>query len=98
MSEHEPSGRVAAFEAIVRLAIDEAGDGDSWGWGTDVDREDVERELRGDGPDVSLRTIDRALKDAAALDWLEDRPKGWNPGPRAEEVAADDEPEADSPL
>lgn len=82
MSAHEPSGRVAAFEAIVRLAIEEAHDDSGWSYRSGIDRGDVEREV---SADVSLRTIDRALKDAAALGWLEDRRQGWDPGDRAEE-------------
>ena len=81
MGEHEPSGRVAAFEAIVRLAIDEAND-DSFGWRSGIERSEVEREI---STDVSTRTVDRALRDAVALGWLEDRPQGWEPGERAED-------------
>lgn len=81
---HEPSGRVAAFDVIVRKAIDEAQD-DNSGWslyGSGFDRQDVVDELR---QDVSVRTVDRALKDAAALGWVEDKRQGWDAGERAEE-------------
>jgi len=82
MTEHEPSGRVLAFEAIVRLAIEEANEDSGWGHRPDLERADVEREISGE---VSTRTVDRALRDAAALDWLEDRRQGWDAGPRAED-------------
>ena len=92
MSEHEPSGRVAAFEAVVRLAIEEANDDSGWSYRSGFDRSDVEREI---SQDVSTRTVDRALKDAAALGWVDDRRQGWDAGPRASEYepATGDEPD-----
>ena len=81
MSDHTPSGRVAAFEAIVRLAIEEANDESTWSYQSGFDRSDVEREIN---QNVSTRTVDRALKDAASLGWVKDRRQGWDAGSRAE--------------
>ena len=88
MSEHEPSGRVAAFEAVVRLAIAEADDDGGYLW-TGFDRSEVVSLIQ---QDVSTRTVDRALKDAAALGWVDDRRQGWDAGPRAEEYQPAENP------
>jgi hypothetical protein len=94
MSDHDPSGRVVAFGAIVRLAIEEANDDSGWSYRSGIDRSDVEKEVRGvDTPTPSTRTIDRALKDAATLGWLEDRRQGWKPGERAESYEQSEETE-----
>jgi hypothetical protein len=90
MSDHDPSGRVAAFDAIVELAIEEANDDSDWSLYSGFDRSEVEKQVQ----HVSTRTIDRALKDAAALGWVTDDRQGWDAGPKAEMYQeASDEPE-----
>lgn len=81
MGEHEPSGRVRAFDAAVRLAIEEANTEHSFSYHAGLERGEVLDELDGE---VSERTVDRALKDAAALGWLTDDRQGWGAGERAE--------------
>jgi len=89
MSEHEPSGRVVAFETVLSLAVEEA-EGSSSRWSRGFGRGDVEKRIRRrHDADVSTRTVDRALKDAAALGWVEDRRQGWDAGERAEQRASD---------
>jgi predicted NodU family carbamoyl transferase len=84
--DHDPAKRVAAFDAVVSLALEEAQSDGATYWGRDVDRSEVERRVRRESDvQVSTRTVDRALKDAASLGWLKDRRKGWDIGPRAEE-------------
>lgn len=82
--EHEASGRVAAFAAVVDLAIEEAED-DSSRWYSGFSRGDVEQRVSRDyDVDVSTTTVHRALKDAAALGWVEDKRQDWDAGARAE--------------
>lgn len=81
------SARVAAFDAAVRRAIEEAND-DSWSYRSGFETSDVARAI---DQDVSERTVRRALHDAAALGWVRDQRQKWKAGPRAEEyvLAAD---------
>ena len=90
----EPAKRVAAFDAVVSLALEEAESDGSGFWGRDVDRRDVERRVRRESDvQVSTRTVDRALQDAAALGWVTDERKGWDVGPRAEEWTSTEQDE-----
>lgn len=91
-----PSARVEAFDAIVQLAIAEAEDGDAGShWYRDgFARKDVEQEA----PEVSTRTIDRALQDAEALGWIESNRQRWVEGPRAEAIFGEEEPDETPPI
>ena len=85
MSQHEPAKRVAAFDAIVSIALEEAQSDSGWGWGRDVERGDVEKRIRRETDvKVSTRTVDRALKDAESLGWIVHKRKGYDAGPKAE--------------
>jgi len=86
MSDHEPSGRVAAFAAVVDLAIEETDRETAYPWQSGFQRSDVEERVRREyGADVSTTTVHRALKDAAALGWVTDERQGWDAGERAEQ-------------
>jgi hypothetical protein len=85
MSEHDPAKRVAAFEAIVSIALEEAHSSNSRWYGRDVERSEVEKRIRRESDvQVSTRTVDRALKDAEALGWIVHKRKGYDAGPKAE--------------
>jgi len=82
----EPAKRVAAFEAIVSIALEEAHSSSSRWYGRDVERADVEKRIRRETDvEVSTRTVDRALKDAESLDWIVHKRKGYDSGPKAEQ-------------
>lgn len=85
--EHEPSARTSAFAAAVDLAIEES-ESDKPRWRAGFSRSDVEERARDEyGADVSTATVHRALKDAAALGWVEDNRQGWADGFRAQKYA-----------
>jgi len=86
MSDHDPAKRVAAFEAIVSIALEEAHTNSrGWGLSRDVERSDVEKRIRRETDvQVSTRTVDRALKDAESLGWIVHKRKGYDVGPKAE--------------
>jgi len=79
MSERSIPARSAAVEAGVRVAIDRA---QKSGWSSRFETADVRAEI---SQDVSERTVRRALKDLAAMGWVEDRRHKWQPGERAEQ-------------
>ena len=79
-----PTARTAAFDAVVRLAIDGVHEDSGWGYQPDFETVDV---VEAASVEVSDRTARRAAKGAAALGWVEDRMQGWDSGPRAEEFA-----------
>lgn len=85
--EHEISGRTAAFEAAVRLALESVDDDSGWRYRPDLETSDV---VAAAEADVSKRTALRACKDAVAVDWLKDKTEGWDAGPRAEKYARAD--------
>jgi len=95
MSDHDPSGRVAAFDAIVQIALEEAHSDSRWAYGRDVERSDVEKRVRRETDvSVSTRTVDRALSDAEALGWIKHKRKGYDAGPKAQEYEpAESDPE-----
>jgi hypothetical protein len=78
--DHEPSPRSAAFDAAVRVAIRQAHD--PTGWSSRFSTSDVMQEL---AAETTERTVRRALKDAEALGWVDDRRDRWAPGDRAEQ-------------
>jgi len=86
MSDNDPAKRVAAFEAIVSIALEEAQSENSRWYGRDVERADVEKRIRRETDvEVSTRTVDRALKDAESLDWIVHKRKGYDSGRKAEQ-------------
>lgn len=98
-NDHDPSGRVAAFEAIVSIALEEAHSSSGWGYGRDVERSDVEKRIRRETEvDVSTRTVDRALSDAEALGWIVHKRKGYDAGPKAEQYQPVETTDADPPV
>jgi len=78
------SGRSAALDAVIRVAIAKA-EKDSHYWSR-FDVDDVHQEI--ECADPSNRTIRRAVSDARALGWVErrDNQKRMKPGPQAEEI------------
>lgn len=90
--DDEPNapGRSRALSAVIELAIQEAADDSgssrSWGYRPDIETSEVAKAAEGD---VSDRTTRRACKDAAELDWIEQKTQGWDVGDRARELAPD---------
>jgi hypothetical protein len=83
-SEHQPTARTIAFDAVVQLAIDRAGNETGRWYGPDIETPEVVEHAT---EEVSNRTALRACQDAAALGWVDDKLKGWDVGERAEEIA-----------
>jgi len=81
----EVPARVLAFDAIVEIAVEKAGD-DTTGYYYRGDIETSEVVKRVDD-EVSERSVYRAFKDAAELGWVTDERSGWDVGDRAQAVA-----------
>lgn len=80
--------RSIAFDAVVRTAVDRAGESSSYRRRFGTGR--VERALEGE---VSTRTVRRALKDAEALGWVTKGYGDWRPGDRAKALLPDEDDE-----
>lgn len=94
-----PAKRVAAFEAVVSIALEEANSDTGWSYARDVERSDVEKRVRLETDvSVSTRTVDRALSDAEALGWIVHKRKGYDVGPKAEEWEPAETDDAEPPV
>ena len=84
-TEHEPTGRSVALEAVIRVAISEVGERS---YRQNITSPRVSRELEGSASD---RTVRRAMKDAESLNWIQKKKYGneFEPGEKAVAIATE---------